>query len=1474
MTRLKTTLFLFAILYNITLLAQNREPQVAQQEQTFSLGADDLGSVANSVNLFTGEVALPMEVVSLPSRGGLDAGISFSYSSAEVRQQATTWNLEAPTGVLGMGWKLDYPRILVDHKETGAIEDDEYYLVEGGVSNRLYRGEGSTNFREYHTANYRFWKIIYEPDDERWEITKEDGTLYVFGDENSTRNTIQWGVRWDNWVGNSSRTFVNAQSQQAIVWNLSEVKNTWGDTVTYEYDQVENYVGSTDGQKQTEASYLTKITTPSGGQVRLHYYVKLADEYMEPHTEQVEPDAYQERYEKKYLDHIEVWSDFGQKLRTVRMAYGFVGSGDLTKRVLTSIIPEDAQGQSLPGTQFEYLNSGTSIGCMERVINHWGGWVKFTYSDGITVSNSKRDIAITAPTGYAEPNVWQGNDYVVVSWRQLNAGNHEEGNRDLQLKVYQWVGEWKGQDLSTIPNVQHDVPASSSDHHRMDDFQLATSKEFFAVLKKKYSANLYDLYIYHKSELERVKWTSDVYSLNVDPGYSLDDLHQPSLLVGENFVAVHTKMQGDIFTYTWDGSGWISETLTDLSLSRYEAGSGNNWFISHSRSGTDKSYLRYLNEQKKWVNKEFSSSVTWEADFDQPTTWWGANSFVVAMATDNNGESYAYTWDQNYSSFSEANLGSIANISNPVAIAGNSLVGIPTGLAGYQFFARFDGDNWHTTQNKQGYYYTTGDYYFGFTDDVVSWANPTGNNGWQKVFDPNDLVWDADQSLTGLSGTLHEAQMVGRNVNYLGGRFHYKEPNGSWTVLDNVSGQLAITAGAPNFSLYDRMNDLVIPKRNSYILQIKNGMLDVDVDEIQVEFAYQVPVGTSGFLPYRQLTGLNTIVLAPVVTSGVYYWEDLNELQIHRLVDDALVGDQVFYPIVLVETNDGEQSYYTSYDYNADNALQTATASPDGLTAHFSMVRMIPGSNTTLSTPYGYIETYFFNGLASGDSYKAFPSGGNAETAYKKLLGMSYGSTTYNSNQNEVASSETTYNVITKTIGNGTKNVANVHYVRPISATQLVDGLTTSTTNTYDPNTGMLATSTTSDLSGNGEDIEVTYKYWWEEYNTNRSKNILNGVIMEQIEINSVLTDISVTTWKNWNPYADAPWQTFRWKGTGTGAFSGWSSGVGGTDWVKTTQVEERDSYGNVLETSNIAGLSNAVVMGYHHTTPVAQISNADYSTVKTALGGDTGINNLQTQDGTTLQNTLNALRTDNNLSEALVTTSTYHPLNGLITSIDPNGQEISNDFNDAFLLTSIKDDDDNIVAHSDYHFTLSSSAPQLSVSSNDINPDDDAGSTVLTVTSNGDWTTNNHGSGWLSVTPANGTNNANITISYSQNGSTESRPGTITVTGQGLSEDITVNQDGKTIILTTSTHELVFNHPTIDLDFDITSNVSWSIAMPPTYYDDYGWIFVSSTSGTGDKTITVSIIDNNLDPGTYEGELTITGGGITRTVDITFIKP
>src|SRR6185369_9882510 len=65
-------------------------------------------SLKNSVNLFRGDVNFQKTLATLPGKfddNTLEVQVNILYES-NVTQQVTTWNLDAPTGILGLGWSL------------------------------------------------------------------------------------------------------------------------------------------------------------------------------------------------------------------------------------------------------------------------------------------------------------------------------------------------------------------------------------------------------------------------------------------------------------------------------------------------------------------------------------------------------------------------------------------------------------------------------------------------------------------------------------------------------------------------------------------------------------------------------------------------------------------------------------------------------------------------------------------------------------------------------------------------------------------------------------------------------------------------------------------------------------------------------------------------------------------------------------------------------------------------------------------------------------------------------------------------------------------------------------------------------------------------------------------------------------------------------------------------------------------------
>lgn len=1144
-------------------MAQDK-PTVAPSIKTFALQPDMTGAAANSVNLFTGTVVLPLNLVTLPGHNGLDAGVAISYSS-QVDNAVKTWNMESPAGILGLGWSMDIPKIITDHKQTGTREDDEYYLVQGGSSSHLVRTssgyDATGGYYAYELKSYQFWKIKYYYDvmelygspnygsgPNKWVITKEDGTQYVYGDKNSGRNTVQYMVRWENWIGNSAQT--NGQSQLAYIWNLSEVIDVWNEKLTYEYETVEQFTGSSVGKKHTEASYLKQITDVFGRKIQFFYNDKDPQFYAEPHTERAEPDAYQEFYEKKYLSRIDVLRETGNKLLSIEFGYGTINGGTSTaKMMLTSIVQKNSNGGALPGIQLSYNTGGNVAGRLQTITYPTGGSISYTYS-GHYIAHSNRQFIAYAPPGYAEPKVWLGEDYAVVVWRELGSGNsHDDNPRGVKLYAYQWVGEWKEVFLQSIGNIRLEGATAFKDYK---DFQVVVQKDFFGVLVPSGSGNYYHMFLLNKDPSNRGQW--GYYSATIDYGSGV-----PKLLSGDHFVAV-ASYQDDgthpCHLYTFQGNGWRDDVLNQTIGDHYYT-SANNYFISHNRSGVNGTEMNfnYLSEDRKWVTKNWPYSWLLFGSND-PSYWYGSNSFAVVMADDN--PEYVYRWDLTYTNFYRDSkdknnndlFGGLPDQAS-VYIVNNDMVGINGHLA------RWDGTAWSTDFITSTHNSPFGDYY-SYGDDYVvrpsSFVSSTSNyRGARKVFDPNQLNWQPDYIMDG-SDRGQDFAYAGIDYYYFGNGYYYRQSNGNWIkkyTFPSTAYHFAI-GGYPRFDVWYDYYPFPIQELRSF----KNG-----------EMANPLWLGGNllySYTKYKSMGVGNQTIVA--YSAAVANPQDATYLQLSRLVNDEVSGDEWEYPVTMITTNDGTANRYTTIDYN----YTTAVSDPNG-GAMYNEVTVIPGSTSASSTPYGYTKTFFHNGLTAYEL-------GTSEYLPVDYLwcGAPYATKVYDNNNNLLSSSKTSLTTFARNIlnGDGTK-VESGFYVRPTQVSNMTDGVETVNYNSYDNNTGLLTQSIQYDHDSKNSYTLVRYKYFWEQYDATRAMNILSPVIQVKKSVvntgGETVTGVSAVTWKNWNNVY-APHKTYQWRRTGSSDFdfASWSdAGEPSTGWMKVSQVDALDAAGNVVQMTN-----------------------------------------------------------------------------------------------------------------------------------------------------------------------------------------------------------------------------------------------------------------------------------------------------------------
>jgi len=157
--------------------------------------------------------------------------------------------------------------------------------------------------------------------------------------------------------------------------------------------------------------------------------------------------------------------------------------------------------------------------------------------------------------------------------------------------------------------------------------------------------------------------------------------------------------------------------------------------------------------------------------------------------------------------------------------------------------------------------------------------------------------------------------------------------------------------------------------------------------------------------------------------------------------------------------------------------------------------------------------------------------------------------------------------------------------------------------------------------------------------------------------------------------------------------------------------------------------------------------------------------------------------------------------------------------------------------------------------------------SKTIDVTSNTTWNaTAPLNQTWLSVSSASGSGNGTFTINVTANNSTTARNGTITVaTGSGVIRTVDVHQQGTQLTVTPPTVNQL-GVQAANTTINVSSNAAWNVTVTP----NQSWLSVSSASGSGNSSFTISVTANNSDtPRTGTVTVQTTNGAKTESIGI-----
>ena len=1211
----------------------------------FQFDDDGIGALKNSVNLFRGDVNLPLTLFTLTGRNSLDVKVSL-LGQSNVQDQVDRWSLDAPTSVVGLGWSMPLERIEADDKNTGTQVYDDYYLVtqdarqllepttnlwqrltmSSSLASHLDRDNGSTVSSDvlaaftgagialsasavvtmvtagkewqiedphleetfslqlsgseivvydgglpFETRSFQFWRIRYYPQYEKWAVTREDGTTSVYGGGVSTRspytsdgNSVCWSVRWGNWLGPSSLTDSTSQTllqaQFATGWYLRRVESVWGDCLTYYYDAETQNVGS-DGLPYTKAIYLSGITDVFGRRVEFDYANKLVGtetstltscsgshlpagvrEVMDPHqaTAGNTPNAFQDRYEDRYLTEIEVFGADDQPIFAFVFNYCLQNVSvyssddprylDTFKRYLTSIQLVNILLEELPGIELTYnwtTDTSKNRGALSSITYPEGGSVTWDYEQA-TLSNLDRQVTIANPyPGYdAQPRVWFGNNYAVVTW--YRNGTHPQ----LQVQVWSWLAGWYNDSSTTYTfDVAVDV----------DSLQVVAQSDFFALAfyDQTHSANC--VYLYHQDVRAFGQWLAYAPSPN---NFGSSDSSPPALVAGDRFVVVayeDSSNQYHVDRFTWERQGNDAQIcaqtsplpnaygwtylpdIPDLLPSGLSARNAAYYITAHrnyygvlcydaTNNGNNRFQLFYMNTAGQWfagpvATPNFTALTQYQQarsiQLTPSDTFVALSAIAPTWGDQTDYVTFVFQWGPwDGTSTPLVTTSHTGSFDYPVPIgaqaAGDALAGFGPTLLRYDgcFGCPAPGGS----SNTNGWLGQSFDMQLLGADGVYHWfaTGPGyalkcdfvpgyGINAQLAPFDADTDVssWSTPVQTLLSSGSPHGTRRYfitagGEDYFTFDLGVYYRGQTTDWASAASEkclspllgaslpSGQAVDTFTLQNQAPYFIAYPVVTssgPVRTEVMYLRNGGFVSGTPEQLAGETLYSfVSLLGSQVDTHTQgkVAGGNGCFFTYPVSASL---DQAQHVTLYRCLQNGVTGaltDFRVRSLAISFDGSGSGTSYTSFSYDDDHA----GFDPGGAVAKYFQVTTSSGASPGDQTN-GYQVTCYLNGLPSSLSGGAPPSG--YDQVYSMLDGMLLSKTTYDGGENEIRSTTNTWSVYPCISTSAGPHALYGTWARQTARTDTLDGVATTTNTAYDQSTGLPQTISFTTYGGDGQ---------------------------------------------------------------------------------------------------------------------------------------------------------------------------------------------------------------------------------------------------------------------------------------------------------------------------------------------------------------------------------------------------------------------
>ncbi len=1219
----------------------------------FQLGADITGSVQNSINQITGKVAFSVPLASISS-GTCSYSLNLGYDGQSSFKQGKEQNKYSPTSVVGTGWSLPIPKIVVNNKKTTTQDDDDFYLIDGATNSKLICILKTKETWGFVLEKYSNWKITYSTIFDSWTVIKEDGKTYYFGQSGSS-NSRERVSNWGNWIGDSSQT---PTGHSTIVWNISEIEDQWNNSINFKYELVEGKQNTSQiAYKHTKASYLKEITSSRGSKIKLNYDNKTFNEYYEPYRSSInEPDAYQERYEKKYLKDVEVYSSNNQLVTSYDLASTlYTASTNNSKRYLTSITQtshSEGQAHSLPSQIFEYHTSGTFKGGLKKVTYPSGGSVTYKYQNKYLFSNgaNKYQTSPTTASGYIYYGTVVRDNYSLFV---LRTENPVSGNKhNFKFIRYSWNGQQWDYDEFNFPHLVEDLhPNTTSQDQLMKELMFVFEEDFYGIVYDN-TANAYNaayIYLFHRNK------NGNSWHEYIDTKANIGD-HTPSFISGDNFVALGGHGTGYLNTYVWNGSTWNFKQINQ-GVGQYYYAATNNFILSLDEDGgndmvtgvshEDNYYIHYLDAEKKWQTKSWSAFADpYIVGIEKPSNFFPGNS-IAGFVADNNPELFL-RWDTNYNLIAVDDVLGGYNDAHSLQPVNNSMFTLvwwwdksPTKTA------RFNGVNWNVSDfsNADRAAINFGLDFMIYKNDDTDWMRfrrylPNTNN-W-VAGNVTTFPWYTSFQVSGINSEFfvmyNKIYKLDRPIGTWGGITHIGslQYDNDFTYSDGLSHMFVREVEHTD---YGGSASSEFKQGTFYYINKETGALS----SINMGAKEHLKNNTSklgGYTPFMSPRSIWTKTRTSCSNDSCSF-----STYLYRIIDDKfnqLIYDIVVSSIELDDENDNVRKI--NYSYNNPNSLLENNA-----------------------TYYGevIVENKGFGSSSIGKIKKIFNTGTNDI----QMLGLQLEEYVLDTGNYTKRKTTNVWEKNTKAAHNGSFQVDLSHYITLKSKKEEIFLGATSLENltTYSYNSkGQLASSSTVNSKGETERQDIKYAH--EQYSFVENKNMLTDAYETTTKLNNEIVDVKRNIWTNTSGKVHIK---EKWSGPNTSKLR------------LDTEVTNIDNLGNLLEATDGKNIYNSILLGYSNLYEVASISNAKYQDVINEL--DVTYSQLQNLNTTNLKTEL--MKLYSRLPNAMISLTFYDDNGRVINRINERQEQTYIYYDTYGRLDYITDGYGNMIERKSYNY-------------------------------------------------------------------------------------------------------------------------------------------------------------------------------------------